>query len=98
MSAVTLLAFGLAALSGVEAQNGNGYCRDRFGRVYRCNNGGLGYGARIGIGVGIAAGKFDLLPAYCEAILTIRCPALVPAMWFLEEKVCSPLSSNQETY
>ena len=96
MSAVTLLAFGLAALSGVEAQSG--YCRDRFGRVYRCNNGGLGYGARIGIGVGIAAGKFDLLPAYCEAILTIRCPALVPAMWFLEEKVCSPLSSNQETY
>ena len=55
MSSVTLLALGLAALSGVQAQDQ--YCRNRYGQVYRCNNGGLGYGARIGIGVGIAAGK-----------------------------------------
>jgi hypothetical protein len=55
MATIALLAVGFAALSGVEAQSG--YCQDRYGRVYRCNTGGLGYGARIGIGVGIAAGK-----------------------------------------
>jgi hypothetical protein len=59
MSTTILLTLGLAALSGVEAQSG--YCYDRFNRRYRCG-GGLGYGARIGIGVGIAAGKS--LPFY----------------------------------
>jgi hypothetical protein len=53
MSTIALVVLGLATLSGAEAQ----YCRDAYGGRYRCNNGGLGYGARIGIGVGIAAGE-----------------------------------------
>jgi len=54
MSTTIVLALGLAALSsGVQAQN---ICYNRYNNPYRCNNSGLGYGARIGIGVGIAAG------------------------------------------
>jgi len=56
MSTTIVLALGLAALSsGVQAQN---ICYNRYNNPYRCNNSGLGYGARIGIGVGIAAGTF----------------------------------------
>lgn len=55
MSIIALTVVALATLNEVSAQSG--YCYDRFGRRYRCNGGGLGYGARIGIGVGIAAGK-----------------------------------------
>jgi hypothetical protein len=54
MSTTIVLALGLAALSGVQAQNN--ICYNRYNNPYRCNNSGLGYGARIGIGVGIAAG------------------------------------------
>lgn len=56
MSTIALLVLGLATLGGAEAQ----YCRDQYGRRYRCNGGGLGYGPRIGIGVGIAAGQLFL--------------------------------------
>ena len=53
MSTIALIVAGLAALQGAEAQSQ--WCYS-YGRRYRCDRGGLGYGARIGIGVGIAAG------------------------------------------
>jgi hypothetical protein len=56
MSTTIVLALGLAALSGVQAQSN--ICYNRYNNPYRCNNSGLGYGARIGIGVGIAAGTY----------------------------------------
>lgn len=52
MSTIALAVVALASLGGANAQ----WCYDRYNRRYRCN-GGLSYGARIGIGVGIAAGE-----------------------------------------
>jgi hypothetical protein len=65
MSTIALIVAGLAALQGAEAQQQ--WCYNGYGRRYACNRGGLGYGARIGIGVGIAAGTSSfpsLIQAY----------------------------------
>lgn len=56
MSMITTFAVvALATISGAEAQTQ--WCYNRYGQRYRCNRSGLSYGARIGIGVGIAAGE-----------------------------------------
>jgi hypothetical protein len=76
MSTTIVLALGLAALSGVQAQN---TCY-RYGRPYRCN-GGLGYGARIGIGVGIAAGTSILFRLYLYLQLGVLLLFLLCGYW-----------------
>ncbi|WVQ78350.1 hypothetical protein IAT38_000435 [Cryptococcus sp. DSM 104549] len=47
--------FSLLVLLGAQAAEARSICYDGYGRRYYCNN-GLSWGARLGIGLGVAAG------------------------------------------